>query len=256
MTNGKVVARIIDGTQSWTNWYWQATAEIAADGTFELNSLPRDENLQIIALCDGWVSRSPTADDVNDYAKQYDWKDLNYQGPGNFFVYPQLVRVGGPTANPVVAMDPTATCEVTVVDKNNQPIADAEIHFSPNQCFFHGGSNIVGQGEDTLTGIREELNSTKPDRTRFDRKYISYSATTNSKGKATIANLPVGPLAEGTPPRDEWFVVDREGYVSIANSPNPQIKFISTEPELVVKLSPGKTESVTIQMDKLPEKAK
>ena len=58
--NGRVVARIIHGADSWSNWNWYAKAEIDTDGTFTFDPLPPDENLQMIAICDGWVSCLPT----------------------------------------------------------------------------------------------------------------------------------------------------------------------------------------------------
>ena len=125
--NGRVIPTIVNGSPSWTHWRWDATAEIAPDGTFELNSLPRVENLQLIALCDGWVSRSPSLDEVNDYVEKNHWHNLKYRGPNSTFVYPQLVHIGGLAANPVIPMDATATCEVTVVDEHKTPIANADI---------------------------------------------------------------------------------------------------------------------------------
>ncbi len=197
--NGHVVAEIVHGTDWWNNWYWAATAEIAEDGTFALNSLPTDENLQIIALCDGWVSSSASAESVKEYTEKYHWQGVHYQGPDTTFVYPQLVRLEGPTADVEMPMDPTATCEIMVVDENKQPIADAEIHFWPNQLFFNSGSNIVGEGNDTLTVISEMLKSGNHKIPPFERDLKRYSATTNSEGKATIANLPAGKWTEDAP---------------------------------------------------------
>ena len=47
--NGRIVAEIIDGTDSWSHWTWLASAKIDPDGKFVLESLPAEENLQLIA---------------------------------------------------------------------------------------------------------------------------------------------------------------------------------------------------------------
>jgi hypothetical protein len=250
---GRVVAEIIDGSDWWTKWSWRVSAEIAADGSFALSSLPANENLQIIALCDGWVSRSPSAQEVSEYAEKFQWAGLNYQGPDpSGPVYPQLRRAGATTTDVAVPMDPTAVCEVQVVDENNQPIANAEVHFWPNQYFFNAGSNIVGEGRDSITDIRTELKSGKYEKPSLDRRYVRFSATTGPDGKAVITNLPAGELTDGAPPREKWFSVSCDGYIPIANTANPQKGLTSDEPELLVKLSPGQTTAITVQMHKLP----
>ena len=246
--NGRVVAKIVDGSKSWTNWEWQATAEIAPDGTFELNSLPRDENLQLIAICDGWVSRSPSIEEVNDYGEKYHY-NLKYRGPNSVQVFPQLVRIGGLAANPDVRMDPTATCEVTVVDENKSPIANADVEFWPNEYFFGSGSSILGVGRNTIEEIRAELKSGKPEKPQFIRD-SRYSAKTDANGKAIVANLPAWAAADA-PPHETQFRVYHDGYLAIANSPNAQRNLILREPELVVKLAPEQTSRVTIQIRKL-----
>jgi hypothetical protein len=233
--NGRIVAKIIDGGDWRTSWSWAVLAEIAADGTFALSSLPANENLQIIALCDGWVSRSPSFAEVNEYTEKNHWGGFNYEGPVSGVVRPQLARVGGTTTDIVIPMDPTAACEVRVVDENNQAIANAEVHFSPSQYFFLSGSSILGQGGDSITGIRAELKSDKREKPSLGRKIGPYAATTNSEGKAIITSLPAGELTDPAQPSERWFSVSSDGYIPLANTPNPRKLLTSGEPELLVK---------------------
>ena len=86
--NGRVVAGIQTGHNDYGNkWMWHAMATIAADGTFLFESLPPDENLQLIALCDGWVSTSPTRAEVMKYAEANQF-GVDYRGPMNGVVSP------------------------------------------------------------------------------------------------------------------------------------------------------------------------
>jgi len=250
VAGGSVVAEIVRKNGGWTNLYWFAKTEIAPDGSFALNSLPPDENLQLIALCDGWISSSPTADEINDYSKKYDWDPLANNQLTLTFVYPRLVRLEEPTVHPVIPMEPTATCEVTVVDQNNQPIEGAQVAFWPSEFFFHSGSTIVGQGWDSLTLVRDELNSGVHKDVRSFRPQKGYSVVTDSQGKAVIQNLPAGKA--GAPAREESFAIHKDNFVAISNV-NPQRNmFLSDEPVLVAKIAPGQTTQLTIQMRKRP----
>lgn len=252
--NGRVVAEVIHGSDSWSNWSWHAQAEIDADGTFAFDALPPDENLQMIGVCDGWVSRSPTPDEVGEYVARNHWEEFatNVLNSSRF-VYPQLHRLEGLMNHPVLPMNPTASCEVTVLDEQKQPIADAEVHFWPNQFFFLSGSNIVGDGTDSLKQIRDELTIGKKEQSDFTTYRNPYSVKTDANGKATVSNIPAGLAGEAA--RDEWFMVGREGYVAIANDPAGRVAFMSTDPELVAKLTPGETQHLTIQMKKRPAAA-
>ena len=71
--NGRVVARIVAGHDVQNNWCWEAATEIADDGTFVLQSLPADENLQLIAICDGWVSSNPAEKEITEFEKRWNF---------------------------------------------------------------------------------------------------------------------------------------------------------------------------------------
>jgi hypothetical protein len=259
--NGRVVAEILDGCDSWPEWRWDVSGEILPDGTFALNSLPANELLQVFALCDGWVSRSPSVEEVNKYAEKYHWGDLKYQGPSvSRHAHAQLARIDTTTTDITVPMDPTAACEVRVVDENDQPIANAEVHFRPYQYCIWPAGNTAAEGRDSITEIRTVLKSGKfapvvttmvpPGKSSLDRKNGRFSATTDRDGMAVITNFPAGALIDGAPQCEEWLTVSRDGYVPIANTPNPRMALSPDEPELLVKLSPGQITAITVQMHK------
>jgi len=243
VTNGRLVAAIVIGTDSWTNWVWSATAKIARDGRFVVESMPADENLQLVALCDGWASASPTVQEMADYSAKHGFSDANFHGPLQTWVFPRLYRLQGPKIEPVVPMVRTSTCEVTVVDENGQPLADASVVFSPNQMLYNAGAQIVGAGVDGLTSIRAQLASgkhlTEPD---FQGGGLekTYMAKTNSRGVAIVTNLPLGGGTEVATPTAMTFDVTHDGYANLAGPMN--------ETPVSAKLMAAETSRITVRL--------
>jgi beta-lactamase regulating signal transducer with metallopeptidase domain/protocatechuate 3,4-dioxygenase beta subunit len=245
--NGHVVGAIVSGADPSTNWYWSVAAEIAADGNFVIESMPADENLQIIAICDGWVSSSPTAAELHKYDTGIDPRAID-----GTTVLPQLVQLKVPLVKPSIAMRPTATCEVTVLDEKNQPLANVTVAFSPNQLFYHSGSSIVGGGDDRLTRIREEIASGNHKLTdSANRRENAYTATTDKQGVAVVRNLPAGNEGEALAGMGTMFFVGRDGYITTGNVPNGDFGLIGAP--LFAKLSAGKTTRLTAHMHKESE---
>ncbi len=241
--SGRVVAAIVDGRGGPTNWVWWATAEIAPDGRFALDSLPADENLQLVALCDGWASASPTVEETTAYAAKYGYSDHNYKALPPHFVCPRLVRLLEPTVKPVVPMLRTATCEVTVTDQTDRPLAGASVEFWPTQMFYNHVSNLAGTGIDALATIREQLATGKhrtATDTRLSRHYRTYSAKTNDRGVAIVRDIPLGGPKELESPTTVKFDVIREGY---APQGGPTNNAYAT-----AKLLPAQTAHVTVRL--------
>jgi beta-lactamase regulating signal transducer with metallopeptidase domain len=241
--SGRVVAAIVDGRGGPTNWVWWATAEIAPDGRFVLDSLPADENLQLVALCDGWASASPTVGETTDYAAKYGFSDHNYKALPPHFVCPRLIRLLEPTVKPVVPMLRTATCEITVTDQTDRPLAGASVEFWPTQMFYNHVSNLPGTGIDALATIREQLASGKHRTaadTRLSHHYRTYSAKTNDRGVAIVRDIPLGGPTELESPTTVKFNVFREGYVPRGGPTNNAYA--------TAKLLPAQTAHVTVRL--------
>jgi beta-lactamase regulating signal transducer with metallopeptidase domain/protocatechuate 3,4-dioxygenase beta subunit len=257
--NGRIQAMIVDvqgkGREASRAWTWSAAAPIADDGTFLLDSLPANDNLQLVALCDGWVSSAPTASELSDYSKQNDFAVLYPVGPEDTNVVPRLYRLDGHVTKPVIPMDRTGICEVTVVDEDGRPISGAAVGFSPNQIFYHYGSTLVGGSADMLTAIRTALASGSHEAIppAIDR-WAVYSATTDARGVAIVRDLPAGKEVESAAARMVTFVVSRDGYVATANSQYSQNISLGI-PLLVARVSPSKTERITVRMRKSSEAA-
>jgi hypothetical protein len=242
---GHVVATAVHGEAGSNNWVWWATTEITPDGRFVLDSLPPDENLQLVALCDGWVSASPTLGENAAYAARYGFKDRNYTKLPPRFVCPRLVRLEGSVVETIVPMVRTARCEVTVTDEHGGPLANASVTFWPTQMFYNHVSNLVGTGIDGLANIRDQLASGKHRTTpwqRLSRHYRTYTAKTDARGVARVSEIPLGGPAEPAKPTAATFDVTREGYFPIGGPTNNAYG--------TVKLLAAQTGHITVTLKK------
>ncbi len=238
--NGHVVAQIVHGANFSTNWYWSVISPVAADGTFVLESVPPDENLQLIALCDGWAAPSPTLKEVDAYKAEHAFPEAKYEGPVSFFIYPRLYRLDGSLTHAVVPMKPTATCEVTVSDDSGQPIPGASIEFWPNARFFDSGSQIFGDRRDSLTQIRSHLTAgSRHPSDDLNTAEHAFSAKTDAHGIAIVRNLPLGETAKPNEPKDLYMNVSLAGYMATSNTAT------------LAKLLPGKTARVTVTLRRI-----
>lgn len=143
-------------------------AEVRADGSFELTDLPSWRG-QILAACRGWVSR-PTRFDAIAKATFRRGRPLTFgeiehafQEEGGESLEPQRVVVPYPGAL-VVAMEPTASLEVSVQRPDGSPLAGALVTASPSLAWFGGSTTAFPWRE--------------------------WSATTDAQGLARIDDLP------------------------------------------------------------------
>ena len=247
--NGRVITAIVAGEGTAAHWYWESMAEIAPDGTFVLESLPANENLQIVAVCDGWVSSNPTQAELTEYCQRYRLAKLGDGGRKSTTVFPQLCRLEGSLIEPSIPMQRTATCEVTVLDEFGKGIAGAVVAFAPNQVIYGSGSQTLGAGADRLTSIRAEMKSGMPWKAPpTGEREGAFSAKTDERGIAVISNLPAGRDVNAVTPRPTMLFVLHDDYAVTANSPDPE--FDITGPPLIAQLSPGQTGRVTVSMHK------
>lgn len=238
--HGRVVGQIVDGHEAWSNWWWCATAEITPDGRFVLDSLPDDENLQLVALCDGWHSASPTLEEATRYAKTNRFSDLVYHGPRANTVFPRLVRLQGSTVRTTVPMLRTATCQVSVLDEGGRPLAGASVEFLPSVTIYDQASFVFGTGVDCLDVVRRQLGSgqhrTAPASHRLMTRLKSYSAKTNAQGLATVTDIALGGATENSKPTPAPFEVSLDSY--------------SESPTMSVGLMPGQVGQSVVRLKK------
>lgn len=163
------------------NRKWEVA--VRPDGTFAFDRLPRGKG-QIFALCSGWVSKRTRADSAEDAGIYFagnrepgdEAREIERMGDRAF----QWPRVAVPVANApfVIAMERTATLEITVKLEDGSPLADARASASPNIQLIGGGASIV--------------------------PWRSWFALTDSSGTARIEDVPPTP--------ELWLHASREGF--------------------------------------------
>lgn len=252
--NGRVFGSVVSPhSADYYQSTWTATTKIAEDGSFVLEALPPDETLQLIAICDGWISRSPLKTETEAYSQQHGFPKGEASDPRAGMVLPQLVWLGERNIDTAVPMTATGSCEITALDdKTEQPLANVEIQFSPNQLFHQAGSTYLGSGYDELAAARARLagQNNDPKGFRIDPER-RYQAKTNDQGVAVITELP-GVTDGPAEFRQMMFFAYNETHVGLPNEPLPFRLVLGTQP-LLARVTAGKTEQLTIRMVPLSE---
>lgn len=244
--SGRALATVISGGRAnGRGWWWTVATDIDADGAFVFESLPADDTVQIIALCEGWVSAPMTSQEVKQYGTANNFATApldDKQMQASNRVYPQLHRLTPPQIEPRIPMEATLSCLVTVVDDNGLPIPDVTVSFCPNQYWFDGGSQILGTEINVFTRLRRPGDKSAPAATKFfwaDK----YEQQTDAGGIALITGLPFGLSDGATLTREYDFEVSHDDYklASKADGRPP-------DEVLTVKIEPGQIGQVTVRM--------
>lgn len=215
ITNGYIVARpyLADQKKEASSLYWQTSRDIKEDGTFAIESLPPGR-VDIIAICDGFVSKDPNK-------------------PLAMIRNSQIFTLVGNMTPVEILMEPAAACKITVVDRKNNPIPNASVSFSPNVAWTGDGTQIFAlrafKSEDFFAS-GEKFDFSKAMRRNY------FSATTDSNGVTIIKNLP---------PQEQDFYIAHPDY----EMPTQKSSYDERR-EQKVNLFAGKTTSVTVAMQK------
>ena len=183
--NGRVAARIArraDKDDPWgRKWSWSDAAEISEDGSFVFESLPPDEVLQLIAVCDDWVPAKPVLGDVLRYFPDEKRQlGINWGGLPHVF---QLPARSGDKIDVTLPMVPARSVKVTVNDAEGNPLADADIYTTPNQYWFETGSQMLGATYRTSDYLTKPAAKPK----KFEARYFGKS---DDNGIAILHDLP------------------------------------------------------------------
>jgi beta-lactamase regulating signal transducer with metallopeptidase domain/peroxiredoxin/uncharacterized GH25 family protein len=213
--NGTAVVSVL--TESPTDkadlLYWQTSTEIAEDGTFAFESLPRGEG-EIIAVCDGYVSES---------ARKMGTTSRNI---------PQSVQITDAENSIEISMLAGATCTVTVATEDGNPVEGARVSFWPNVFWHDRLSQLFGAPTITIEEWIQsgsDLDKLAPlieERTKHTR----YAATTGADGTATVSTLLPG---------SESFNVEHDALELPAGGP-------AARRDARVELTSGKTTGVSV----------
>ena len=160
-----------DPSLAWHDW-----VEVRQDGSFEFESLPRSGTLQLIAICEGWLSTTISDDPA----------------AGNLVVG-QVFEIDGDEHSVVVEMEPTGTLEVSLVTEDEKPITGGQVSSWPNQHYLKGGNTLLGQRFRSALQIQNQL---APIEKRIDHPDLDmqfpFIQDVGPDGTATLKGLPVG----------------------------------------------------------------
>ena len=162
-------------------WSWSDAAEISEDGSFVFESLPPDEVLQLIAVCDDWVPAKPVLGDVlKHFPDEKRQLGNNWGGLPHVF---QLPAKSGDKIDVTLPMVPARSVKVTVNDPEGNPLADAAIYTTPNQYWFETGSQMLGATYRTSDHLTKPAAKPK----KFEARYFGKS---DDNGIAILHDLP------------------------------------------------------------------
>jgi hypothetical protein len=187
--NGHVHGQSVFGIPEKGTWSWASEADVKEDGTFVFESVPPDVTLQVLAYCEGWISQSTTADELRSFKSRAGFwaSDRGMEEGGT--TRPRLQHVSSGLTRMQMRMEPTADCEVTLVDERDQPVSGAQVAFSPNVTWFNGGSSMIGSGGDSLDWSRQRL-ALGHDPENGPPPMSGFNGMTNAEGQVVIRNLP------------------------------------------------------------------
>jgi len=180
--NGRVIAHVWpqDCKAQTSPPEWHAWAKVRDDGGFEIASLPPGD-LEIVALCDGFISTN---------------------GTGKFnFRYPQNHVLGTNDLAITIGMEPTARLEVSVLDNEGKPLKGAKVVTWPNVRYGEWAATIFAS--DCYNTV-DWFSLTAPKKPlSWNRTVADFEGVTDSNGLAVLANLP---------PTTKEFAVDHDKF--------------------------------------------
>lgn len=181
--NGYISAAIVKSTDTAnhrTRWKWRGKTPINEDGTFVFKSVPRDEVIQLIPICDGWVPVTPAREMVATF---FPGRAINLN---THMSSPLPFQVVGEAIKPTIPMEKSTSIRITVQQPDGKPLSGAEVLMWPNQYWFNSGSQVLGSAYST----REILVQTRAGGYEWDQKR-RFQAFTDKNGTCVIHNLPV-----------------------------------------------------------------
>jgi hypothetical protein len=216
--NGKVIANISpQGEKPQNNPpTWHAWSSIREDGTFDIGSLPEGK-LEIVALCDGYVS-------------------TNGPGKDSFFHYPQVRAIEKNDLSVTVGMERTCNLAVLVTDALGKPLEDAQVSAWPNIRYGEWGATILGGDDYNTADFMRNSDKGNSFMKWWQNKPASFTATSDIAGVALMMNLPK---------EAKEFSVTHSNFALPARDDGSGEK----RRQASMRLSSGLTNRVTVQLE-------
>nr|WP_211325629.1 carboxypeptidase regulatory-like domain-containing protein [Roseimicrobium gellanilyticum] len=146
---------------------WQ---EVREDGTFEFTSLPPGQ-IRVVVLAEGWMH--------------------SYESDSWSIVRPLALTMPVPD-EVIIPMTRTASCEVTVLGKDGQPLPNVMVTASPALNWDSRANGLLDIHGPRLEQVLSSPLKAIPDWEAYLKTWRSYGVVTDAAGRATITNLPSG----------------------------------------------------------------
>ncbi len=151
---------------------WIDRVSINEDGTFLFPSMPRGGQLQLIAICEGWISATQD-------------KNLPYVAGKVFAVDLDDLKVE-------LEMQPLGTATVMVETEDGRPVANVQLSLSPQQLLWRGNTMLLGgyvRSVDSILSQRSSTYSIERPELAFPRSL--YRQQSGFDGIVRFTNLPI-----------------------------------------------------------------
>ena len=186
---------------------WETYCPIKEDGSFEAPSVPGPGQVQVIALCRGWV--------IQDLEK-------------NFFVKGRTFDLTKKDVELQVEfpMEQTGAIKVEVMDSDGNSIEGVVISTWPNKQLISGGATSLDRKLDMAEMIKSFMNGVLPiDYWRSQDRTSRYAQKTDIEGMVTLRDIPCDSKQGLVASHSDYFVApnfiaDKNGrlsYTALAN---------------------------------------
>lgn len=195
---------------------WQDWAELQPDGSFVFPSMPRSGEVQLIVVCDGWLSKTTN--------------------PAAHFVEGQVFNLEPGEVDVTVEMEKTGTLDLTVVGADGKPFNSGKISSWPNQLHHKGGSTFLGRRFRKSDDAKLQL--IPPDKRPSLGGFINPDDPTPpfmecpiANGKCVLKGLPIG--------KGERLILDDPEFTLIGDDPrNPQeVRYMIESSDMPAKMT-------------------
>ena len=152
---------------------WTDSALIAEDGTFEFKSVPGPAQVQVIAICRGWVIRSSKEGRVNgqtfDLLKEQSELEVAFE------------------------MEQTGDVHIELMSVDGESVVGAKVYTCPNKVLLSGGSQLLTRSWRSIDYIERLLKGeTKSSPWNDESSTNRHYQISDDEGMVTLRDIPVG----------------------------------------------------------------
>jgi len=159
--------------RKWPSASWHDSVPISADGNFELNSVPRSELIQIVAICDGWLSKTMQPSDGRAVVGQA------------FESNDEEVKIA-------VEMEQTGTLELTILKPDGNSLETGTITTLQNREDASGSLSMLGRRFYSMSVIKNQMLPVDQEAIPYDQPFARQFIR---NGVVVVRGIAIGKLA-------------------------------------------------------------